>query len=68
MATAGTVQPDQQLVETARKLCAEIGAKDGAARLGIAMSAFLRIAAGGGVRAGTVALATAALKANGRRK
>jgi hypothetical protein len=50
-------------VGEARRLFNELGAKEAAERLGVSQSALLRMAAGGSVRAGTIALATAAIRA-----
>jgi hypothetical protein len=63
MTTAGTVQPAAEVVGEARRLFNELGAKEAAERLGVSQSALLRMAAGGSVRAGTIALATAAIRA-----
>ena len=56
MSTTGTVHPDPELVDRARRLFDDLGAKGGAEKLGVSMTSFLRLAAGGSVRAGTIAL------------
>ena len=63
MTTAGTVQPPPEVAAEARRLFTELGAKEAAERLGVSQSSLIRHAAGGSVRAGTIALATSAIRA-----